>query len=84
MIDVMEHSPKTQPIFKASGLTPHEFLLIPSCLQITASVFNDKAQGTVMGQAVTKENLAFYEKNKAELDPIMKSWSQGGRRGGNR
>jgi hypothetical protein len=84
MIDVMEHSPKTQPIFKASGLTPHEFLLIPTCLQITANVYNEKAQATALGQVVTKENLAFYEKNKAELDQIMKSWKQGGRGGGNR
>jgi hypothetical protein len=84
MIDVLEHSPKTQPIFKVSGLTAHEFLLIPTCLQITASGYNDKAQASALGEVVTKENLAFYEKNKAELDQIMKNWSQGRRGGGNR
>ena len=28
-----------------------------------------------MGAAISKENLAFYAKNKTELDQIIKSWS---------
>jgi hypothetical protein len=74
--DVLAHSPKTQPIYKSSGLTAHEFLLIPMCVQIVASAHNNPAQASVMAAMTNKENLEFYEKNKADLDRMMNKWQQ--------
>jgi len=74
--DVMAHSPKTEAIYKASGLTAHEFLLIPMCVQIVASAHNDPAQASTMAAMTNKENLEFYEKNKTDLDRMMNNWQQ--------
>jgi hypothetical protein len=74
MMAALESNPKLMAVIKASGITAHEFLIIPSCVQITASVYNSQAQGSVMGAVVSPENLAFYAKNKAEIDRIVKNW----------
>jgi hypothetical protein len=80
MMAALEGNPKLMAVIKASGITAHEFLIIPSCVQITASVYNSQAQGSVMGAVVSPENLAFYAKNKAEIDRIMKNWKGPGRK----
>ena len=74
MMAALETNPKTMAVIKASGLTAQEFLIIPSCVQITASVYNSQAQGSAMGAMVSQENIAFYVKNKAEIDQIVKNW----------
>jgi hypothetical protein len=74
MMAALETNPKTMAVIKASGISAQEFLIIPSCVQITASVYNSQAQGSVMGAMVSQENIAFYVKNKAEIDQIMKNW----------
>jgi len=74
MMAALESNPKTMAVIKASGISAQEFLIIPSCVQITASVYNSQAQGSVMGAMVSQENIAFYVKNKAEIDQIMKNW----------
>ena len=74
MMAALESNPKTMAVIKASGISAQEFLIIPSCVQITASVYNSQAQGSVMGAMVSQENLAFYAKNKAEIDQIVKNW----------
>ena len=61
-------------ILKASGISAQEFLLIPSCVQITASVYNSQAQGSAMGAMLSQENIAFSGKNKVEIDRIVKNW----------
>ena len=74
MMAALENNPKIMAAIKSAGITSHEFLIIPSCVQITASVYNSQAQGSVMGAMVSQENLAFYAKNKAEIDKIVKNW----------
>ena len=74
MMTALENNPKLRAVIKASGISAQEFLLIPSCVQITASVYNSQAQGSAMGAAVSQENIAFYVKNKAEIDQIVKNW----------
>jgi hypothetical protein len=74
MMAALENNPKIMAAIKSAGITSHEFLIIPSCVQITASVYNSQAQGSVMGAEVSPENLAFYAKNKAEIDRIAKNW----------
>jgi hypothetical protein len=74
MMAALENNPKTMAVIKASGLSAQEFLIIPSCVQITASVYNSQAQGSAMGAMVSQENIAFYVKNKAEIDQLVKSW----------
>ena len=70
----LESNPKIMAVIKASGISAQEFLIIPSCVQITASVYNSQAQGSAMGAMVSQENIAFYVKNKAEIDQIVKNW----------
>jgi hypothetical protein len=70
----LENNPKTMAVIKASGISAQEFLIIPSCVQITASVYNSQSQGSVMGAMVSQENIAFYVKNKAEIDQFVKNW----------
>ena len=77
MMAALENNPKTMAVIKASGISAHEFLIIPSCVQITASVYNSQAQGTAMGAMVSQENIAFYVKNKAEIDQLVKNWRMG-------
>jgi hypothetical protein len=77
MMTAIENNPKLMAIFKSSGISAHEFLIVPSCVQITASVYNSQAQGSVMGAAVSQENIAFYVKNKAEIDRIVQTWGRG-------
>jgi hypothetical protein len=77
MMAALESNPKTMAVIKASGISAQEFLIIPSCVQITASVYNSQAQGSVMGAVVSQENIAFYVKNKAEIDQIVKNWRRG-------
>jgi len=74
MMAALENNPKTMAVIKASGISAQEFLLIPSCVQITASVYNSQSQGSAMGAMASQENLAFYAKNKAEIDRIAKNW----------
>jgi D-arabinose 1-dehydrogenase-like Zn-dependent alcohol dehydrogenase len=74
LMAALENSPKLLAVLKASGISAHEFMIIPSCVQITASVYNSQAQGSAMGAMVSQENIAFYVKNKAEIDQIVKSW----------
>jgi len=80
MMAALENNPKTMAVIKASGISAQEFLIIPSCVQITASVYNSQAQGSAMGAMVSQENIAFYVKNKVELDQIMKNWKGPGRK----
>jgi D-arabinose 1-dehydrogenase-like Zn-dependent alcohol dehydrogenase len=80
MMAALEGNPKLMAVIKASGISAQEFLIIPSCLQITASVYNSQAQGSAMGAMVSPENIAFYVKNKGELDQIMKNWKGPGRK----
>jgi hypothetical protein len=61
-------------VIKASGISAQEFLIIPSCVQITASVYNSQAQGSAMGAMVSQDNMAFYAKNKVEIDQFVKNW----------
>ena len=70
----LENNQKTMAVIKTSGISAQEFLIIPSCVQITASVYNSQSQGSVMGAMVSQENIAFYVKNKAELDRMMRDW----------
>jgi hypothetical protein len=74
MLAAIENNPKLMAVMKASGLSAQEFLVIPSCVQITASVYNSQAQGSVMGAMASPENIAFYVQNKAEIDRLMKTW----------
>jgi hypothetical protein len=74
MLAALESNQKTMAVIKASGISAQEFLIIPSCVQITASVYNSQSQGSAMGAMVSQENIAFYVKNKVELDRIMKDW----------
>ena len=74
MMAALESNPKTMAVIKASGISAQEFLIIPSCVQITASVYNSQAQGSAMGAMVSQENIAFYVKNRAEIDQIVKNW----------
>jgi hypothetical protein len=74
MMAALETNPKTMAVIKASGLTAQEFLIIPSCVQITASVYNSQAQGSAMGAMVSQENIAFYARNKVEIDQFVKNW----------
>jgi D-arabinose 1-dehydrogenase-like Zn-dependent alcohol dehydrogenase len=74
MMAALEGNPKLMAVIKASGIWAQEFLIIPSCVQITASVYNSQAQGSVMGAMVSQENIAFYVKNKVEIDQIVKNW----------
>ena len=76
MMAVLEGNPKTMAVIKASGLSAQEFLIIPSCIQITASVYNSQAQGSAMGAMVSQDNMAFYAKNKVEIDQLVKSWQK--------
>ena len=64
MMAALESNPKTMAVIKASGISAQEFLIIPSCVQITASVYNSQSQGSAMGAMVSQENIAFYAKNK--------------------
>jgi D-arabinose 1-dehydrogenase-like Zn-dependent alcohol dehydrogenase len=80
MMAALEGNPKLMAVIKASGISAQEFLIIPSCVQITASVYNSQAQGSAMGAMVSQENIAFYVKNKVELDQIMKNWKGPGRK----
>jgi D-arabinose 1-dehydrogenase-like Zn-dependent alcohol dehydrogenase len=80
MMAALESNPKLMAVIKQSGISAQEFLIIPSCLQITASVYNSQAQGSAMGAMVSQENIAFYVKNKAELDQIMTNWKRPGRK----
>jgi len=74
MVAALESNQKTMAVIKASGISAQEFLIIPSCVQITASVYNSQSQGTAMDAMVSQENIAFYVKNKVEIDRIMKGW----------
>lgn len=74
MMAALENNPKLMAVIKASGISAHEFMIIPSCVQITASVYNSQAQGSAMGAMVSQENIAFYVKNKVEIDQIVKNW----------
>jgi D-arabinose 1-dehydrogenase-like Zn-dependent alcohol dehydrogenase len=74
MMAALEGNPKLMAVIKASGISAQEFLIIPSCVQITASVYNSQAQGSAMGAMVSQENIAFYVKNKVEIDQIVKNW----------
>ena len=74
MMAALENNQKTMAVIKTSGISAQEFLIIPSCVQITASVYNSQSQGSVMGAMVSQENIAFYVKNKAELDRMMRDW----------
>ena len=76
IMTAVEHNSKIMEILKSAGISAHEFLIIPSCVQITASVYNSQAQGSVMGAVVSQENIAFYVKNKAEIDRIVKNWQR--------
>jgi len=60
MMAALENNQKTMAVIKASGISAQEFLIIPSCVQITASVYNSQSQGSVMGAMVSQENIAFY------------------------
>ena len=80
MLAALQNNQKTMAVIQASGISAQEFLIIPSCVQVTASVYNSQSQGSAIGAMVSQENIAFYVKNKAEIDRIMKNW-QGGRRG---
>jgi len=77
MMTAMENHPKTAAIIKASLLSSREFLLVPSCVQMTASVYNSQAQGTVVGAVISQETLAFYAENKTEIDQLVKNWRMG-------
>ena len=74
MVAALESSPKIMAVLKAAGISAQEFLIIPSCVQITASVCNSQSQGSAMGAMVSQENIAFYVKNKVEIDQIVKNW----------
>jgi hypothetical protein len=74
MMAALESNPKTMAVIKASGISAQEFLIIPSCVQITASVYNSQAQGSAMGAMVSQDNMAFYAKNKVEIDQFVKNW----------
>ncbi len=74
MMAALESNQKIMAVIKASGISAQEVLIIPSCVQITASVYNSQAQGSAMGAMVSQENIAFYVKNKAEIDQIVKNW----------
>ena len=74
MMAALENNQKTMAVIKTSGISAQEFLIIPSCVQITASVYNSQSQGSAMGAMVSQENIAFYVKNKAELDRMMRDW----------
>jgi hypothetical protein len=45
MMAALENNPKIMAAIKASGISVQEFLVIPSCVQITAGVYNSQAQG---------------------------------------
>ena len=70
----LENNQKTMAVIKTSGISAQEFLIIPSCVQITASVYNSQSQGSAMGAMVSQENIAFCVKNKAEIDRMMRDW----------
>jgi hypothetical protein len=74
MMAALENNQKTMAVIKTSGISAQEFLIIPSCVQITASVYNSQSQGSAMGAMVSQENIAFYVKNKAEIDRMMRDW----------
>jgi hypothetical protein len=74
MVAALESNQKTMAVIKAAGISAQEFLLIPSCVQITASVYNSHGQESAVGAVVSQENIAFYVKNKAEIDQIVKNW----------
>jgi len=74
MVAALENNQKTMAVIKTSGISAQEFLIIPSCVQITASVYNSQSQGSAMGAMVSQENIAFYVKNKAEIDRMMRDW----------
>jgi len=81
VVAAFESNQKTMAVIKASGISAQEFLIIPWCVQITASGYNSQSQGTAMDAMVSQENIAFYVKNKVEIDRIMKGWEarQGGK-----
>lgn len=74
MVAALENNQKTMAVIKTSGISAQEFLIIPSCVQITASVYNSQSQGSAMGAMVSQENIAFYVKNKTEIDRMMRDW----------
>jgi hypothetical protein len=74
MMAALENNQQTMAVIKTSGISAQEFLIIPSCVQITASVYNSQSQGSAMGAMVSQENIAFYVKNKAEIDRMMRDW----------
>jgi len=74
VVAAFESNQKTMAVIKASGISAQEFLSIPSCVQITASVFNSQSQGSAMGAMVSQEDIAFCVKNKAEIDRMMRDW----------
>ena len=74
VVAAFESNQKTMAVIKASGISAQELLTIPWCVQITASGYNSQSQGTAMDAMVSQENIAFYVKNKAEIDQIVKNW----------
>ena len=73
MMAALESNQKIMAVVKASGISAQEVLIIPSCVQITASVCNSHGQESAVGAVVSQENIAFYVK-KAEIDQIVKNW----------
>ncbi len=65
------------PLIKSGGFSAREFCILPMTLMSAGGAYMIKTQyHKDATNLATPENIAFYEKNKAEIEKLTQSWSQ--------
>jgi len=77
MVATVEHTPKLMGVVKSSGLSTREFCIIPMSLMAAGGAYMIQTEYKKDASSLAlPENIAFYGKNKVELEKITNSWNQ--------
>jgi len=79
---VTDSDPRIEPLIKKNGFTPREFLLANLAVTnaaIASEAKNNPQMAAYVDQSkVNKQNVAFYEAHKAQINALMNEDAQGG------
>lgn len=76
MVGAVESNPKLMAIIKSANLSAREFCVIPMGVMAVGGAYMIQTQYKKdASNLATPENIAFYQKNKADIDRIAKTWA---------
>ena len=76
MVGAVEANPKLLAIIKSGNLSAREFCVIPMGVMAAGGAYMIQTQYKKdASNLATPENIAFYEKNKADIDRIASTWA---------